>query len=945
MLQALVADDALGALRGRIQRAFLATGLACALATGLLFAALPPPVSDRLRWAMVLGYLAVGLACAVVLRLGRAAIERATPAVMVMLLAVLGSSSLANGWGLGAPGLAFLSLIACMACAVAAPGPGRAVVVLAAALPLALGAAERFGWLVSHAGPPLLARVTVPLVAVAAGAAAGLALARLLSAHLRDAEAREARFQVLLGIAADAYWEAGPDLRFGGASLRDAQGKFVPIIGPSQESIWRLDAVQMAPEAIEALRRTLQTRQPLRDLPLRWRHADGHWLDMWVSGQPRHDLAGQFLGYWGVARDVTRERQADQALLQSQAWLKALVSTSPDVMTLSELGSGRYVVVNQAFCQFSGWTAEEAVGRTAMELGNWADAGERDKLIQALANTSQMAEMSLRFRTRSGEVKALMVLASRFSQDGQQYLVMNSRDIGHSQRERQERDAILANASVGIAFIRQGRFAMTNPRFDDIYGWPHGELVGREVHVVWPTPAQAQAYGEEVAPGLRRGEAIHSERWTTRRDATPFLVNLRAKAIDLHHPGQSGTIWIAEDVTTQRQAEAELARARDAAEAANQAKSGFLANTSHELRTPLNAVQGLVRMARQPGLDDARRQQYLGQIDDSAQTLGLIISDILDLSKIEAGKLDLETVAFNLPELLESLGHVHAALADSRGLTFRVEIDGRLPTTVRGDALRLRQILSNFLHNAQKFTEHGGIVLRALAGAGVTVRFEVQDTGPGIEATTQARLFTPFTQADESTTRRFGGSGLGLAICRQLAVRMGGSVGVDSLPERGSCFYAELPLSPASDTEVGALLAAPDSDALHGARVLLVEDNPVNMMIAVALLESWQMDVTQAVDGYAALAAVTQAQLAQRPFALVLMDVQMPGISGYEATRRLRQQYSSTELPVIALTAAAMVSERAQALEAGMNDFLTKPLDTQRMRMVLSRTVEAGRPS
>ena len=873
---------------------------------------------------------------------------------MMLLLAVLGSSSLANGWGLSAPGLAFLSLLACMACAVAAPRPGQVVVALAAALPLALGAAERLGWLVGQAGPPLLARVTVLLLAVAAGAAAGLALARLLGAHVRDAEAREARFQALLGIAADAYWEAGPDLRLRGASRRNAQGKFMPIIGPAQESIWQLDTVHMAPEAIEALRHTLQARQPLRDLPLRWRGANGQWLDMLASGQPRHNLAGQFLGYWGVARDVTRERQADQALLQSQTWLKALVSTSPDVMTLTDLSSGRYIIVNSAFSRFSGWTAEEAVGRTSMELGVWADTAERAALILALSDGGTggaVAEMSLRFRSRSGEVKPLMVLASRFSQDEQSYLVINGRDISQSQRERQERDAILTNASVGIAFTLRGRFAMTNPRFDDLYGWPHGELVGREVHAVWPSPAQARAYHDEVAPGLRRGEAIHTERWTARRDGTPFLVNLRAKAIDPQHPGQSGTIWIADDVTAQRQAEAELARARDAAEAANQAKSGFLANTSHELRTPLNAVQGLVRMARQPGLDDAKRQQYLAQIDDSAQTLGLIISDILDLSKIEAGKLDLEIVAFDLPELLDGLGHIHAALAESRGLVFRFEPDPRLPTTVRGDALRLRQILSNFLHNAQKFTEHGSIGLRAMAGAGVGVgvgsatfvRFEVHDTGPGIDTATQARLFSPFTQADESTTRRFGGTGLGLAICRQLAQRMGGSVGVDSTPGRGSCFYAELPLSLASDTEVGALRAAPEGGSLHGARVLLVEDNPVNMMIAVALLESWQMDVTQAVDGHAALAAVAQAQQAQRPFALVLMDVQMPGISGYEATRRLRQTYSAAELPVIALTAAAMVSERAQALEAGMNDFLTKPLDTQRMRVVLSRTLEAGR--
>ncbi len=347
-------------------------------------------------------------------------------------------------------------------------------------------------------------------------------------------------------------------------------------------------------------------------------------------------------------------------------------------------------------------------------------------------------------------------------------------------------------------------------------------------------------------------------------------------------------------------------------------------------------------MVRQPGLDPAKREQYLAQIDDSAQTLGLIVSDILDLSKIEAGKLDLESAAFDLPELLENLGQIHAALADNRGLGFRTELERGLPATVRGDALRLRQILSNYLTNARKFTEQGEIVLRARTGAEGMLRFEVQDSGPGIAPATQARLFHPFTQGDESTTRRFGGSGLGLAICRQLATLMGGTVGVDSAPGRGSCFFAELPLPAASDTEVGALLEAQQGEVLQGARVLLVEDNPVNMLIAAALLESWQMQVTQACDGYAALAEVARAAQAGQPFALVLMDVQMPGISGYEATRRLRQDYSATALPVVALTAAAMVSERAQALEAGMNDFLTKPLDTQRMRLVLIKTLLAA---
>ncbi len=575
-------DDGLAQLRGHIASAFFGTSLACCLAGAALSVWLTTPQAGWTRSALVVGYLVGAVCCGRALRLPHSAAQRAAPGVLLMLLLLIGSANAANGWGLAAPGLGFLALISCMACAVMSRRNGLLVAGMAAALSIALGAAQWLGWIGSGPGPSQPARLTVTLLSVVAGVAAGLAVARQLAAHVEDAVARQSRFQGLLSIAAEAYWEAGPDLRLKGAWLRDLQGKFVRITGPRPEKLLAVDDVKITAEALNTLRQALVVRQPLRDLPIRWCDASGQWLDALVSGQPRFSLSGQFLGYWGVGRDVTRQRQADQALQQSQAWLRALVSTSPDVMTLTDLSTGRYIVVNAAFSQFSGWSAEEAVGRSAMELGIWADAGEREKLVRALAVDEIAAEMSLRFRTRSGEVKALMVLASRFSQDGRQYLVINARDLSQSQRERQERDAILANASVGIALTRGGRFVMANPRFDEIYGWPPGELVGREPHSVWPDPAQAQAYSDEVAAGLRQGEAVQTERWTERRDGTPFLVKLRGKAIDPQHPSQGGTIWIAEDITSQRRAEIELARARDAAEAANQAKSDFLANTSHE---------------------------------------------------------------------------------------------------------------------------------------------------------------------------------------------------------------------------------------------------------------------------------------------------------------------------------------------------------------------------
>ena len=360
------------------------------------------------------------------------------------------------------------------------------------------------------------------------------------------------------------------------------------------------------------------------------------------------------------------------------------------------------------------------------------------------------------------------------------------------------------------------------------------------------------------------------------------------------------------------------------------------------------AALGLGRLAPQPDITDTQRRDYLNQMMDSAESLSGLISDILDLSKIEAGRLTLETQPFSLRELLASIRLAYLTLAQARGLTFAVEIDPALPHWVFGDPLRTRQILSNYLTNALKFTEAGGITVsvRALtvntrSSAGEWVHIEVRDTGPGIAPEQQARLFQPFTQADESTTRRFGGTGLGLSICRELATLMGGEVGVDSTPGSGSVFWAELPL-PAAPAPMAPLPRETRSqgstqEALHGKRVLIAEDHPVNMLIAVAQLEQWGMEVAQASDGRQAIEAVLAAASVGKPFDIVLMDVQMPVMGGHDATRELRKHFPAAELPIVALTAAALVSERDDAFAAGMNDFLTKPIDTPKLHQTLLR--------
>ena len=383
----------------------------------------------------------------------------------------------------------------------------------------------------------------------------------------------------------------------------------------------------------------------------------------------------------------------------------------------------------------------------------------------------------------------------------------------------------------------------------------------------------------------------------------------------------------------------QLSSARDAAEAANRAKSAFLANTSHELRTPLNGLLGMAQLARQPELDPTRRQQYLDLVADSAQSLAGILSDTLDLARIEAGKLVLELQPFEPRALLQGVLAAHRLLADGAGLGLQLQVDPGVPAAVLGDALRVRQILNNYLTNAIKFTPAGQIRVRLQVAGPDRLRVSVQDTGPGIPQALAARLFSPFTQADESTTRRHGGTGLGLAICRELAQRMGGEVGVDSHPGTGSTFWAVLQLPSAELPIAQSSPPAIDLLRLRGARVLMVDDNHVNRVLAEALLARWGLRVTQAHDGAQAVQAVLAADAAGLPFDIVLMDVQMPVMDGHAATRALRLSHPAQQLPIIALTAAALVSERDAALAAGMNDFLTKPLDTAQLQRLLCRHI------
>ncbi len=678
----------------------------------------------------------------------------------------------------------------------------------------------------------------------------------------------------------------------------------------------------------------------------------------------------------GIAEDITERKRREEALRESEEKYRGLFESSQDAIMLLFPPVWKFTAGNPATLRLFG--VENADRFTSM--GPWDVSPEfQPDGERSMDKAPRMIETAMRegshffewtHKRVDGEEFFATVLLTRIMFRGRVGLQAIVRDISHQKRTEAELRTVSALHQTIVDYAGHAIISTTpdgiiqafNPAAESLLGYRADEMIGKQTPAVFHDPDEVAArakmvsaeLGVKIEPGFEvfvaksRRSLPNEHEWTyIRKDGTRLTVVLNVTAIWGQGGAILGFLGIAHDITERKIVEQELRRTKEAAEAASVAKSQFLANMSHEIRTPMNGVLGMTQLLLSTALSG--RQRHLADtVQRSAKALLGIIDEILDFSKMEAGRLHLETVDFSLRAIVQEIFDLVGESARTKALQLSSTIGEEIPSKLRGDPIRVRQVILNLVGNAIKFTPQGSVTLRAeLLGEGndqVVLRVTVQDTGIGVPPAVHGQIFDAFAQADGSTTRQFGGTGLGLTIVKRLVTLMGGEVGVDSRPGHGSSFWftsrflkcaAECG-SPAIGIS-GPSTAAPMEPLGEGKRILLAEDSPVNTEVAIAMLELLGCRTEAVPNGRVAL-----DRSAHEEFDLILMDCQMPEMDGFEATRRIRAREEkagkdSRRIPIIALTAHAMKGDREQCLAAGMDDYMTKPFTQENLASMIDR--------
>ncbi|OGB30201.1 MAG: hypothetical protein A3F78_04715 [Burkholderiales bacterium RIFCSPLOWO2_12_FULL_61_40] len=571
------------------------------------------------------------------------------------------------------------------------------------------------------------------------------------------------------------------------------------------------------------------------------------------------------------------------------------------------------------------------VGDSASNALVWPQT--REKIVMELKTHGTVNNMEVQMYCPRHSVRDLLVTYLPTDYEGQPGILGWMVDITERKRAEQairqasdEQSAIFESATLGIAFIKDGTIVRANHRLEELFGWDHGALLGQSPRIWYPP-----GIGPDNGPyaDIQRGETHYSTQELSRQDGSSFWCRLSGSAID-HEDLSRGTVWMFDDVTAERQAAELMREARDLAEDATRMKSDFLANMSHEIRTPMNAIIGMSHLALQTDLQPKQRN-YIEKVDSAARNLLGIINDILDFSKIEADKMRFEVAEFHLEDVMENLADLSVIKAQDKGLELLFDVAPEVPTALVGDPLRLGQVLINLVGNAIKFTDRGEITVGIRTvdfdaerhPGQIRLRFDISDTGVGLSEEQRTKLFSAFTQADASTTRKYGGTGLGLTICKRLVELMDGDISAQSQVGVGSTFTFTAQFGLQAEQRVRTTL---DAD-VTGLRILVVDDNARAREIMMAILASQKFAATAVPSGLEAITALEEAQDAGQPYGLVLMDWMMPGLDGLATVQRIRADPRLGGVPAFVMVTAHSRDElMEQAGATRIDGLLLKPV-------------------
>jgi two-component system sensor histidine kinase/response regulator len=677
------------------------------------------------------------------------------------------------------------------------------------------------------------------------------------------------------------------------------------------------------------------------------RRKDGSLYNEEMTIAPVRNESGAIANFIAIKQDVTRRKQAEEDFRRSEEKFRKFVNFLPEIVFETD-NRGTLTFANENAFSVFGYSKEDfAKGLSIFDL---LAPSERERARQnaagVMATTAPTGNEYLALR-KDGSTFPALIFSTPMIQRGK-VAGLCGIVVDVTERKRAE-DAIkesekylktiLDSMRVGILVVdpTTRRVADTNSFALEMTGLPKEEVVGAPCHR-FICPAQDEKC-LPVDPHQRVGP---SELILIRGDgqSVPILRTI----FEIERGGRRLLVEAFVDISERKRMEEELRRAKEGAEAANRAKSEFLANMSHEIRTPLNGILGMTGLALETDLN-AEQREYLEIVKQSGEALLTVINDILDFSKIEAGKLDLDVIEFRPQDCLNECVRPFAVRAQQKGLELCLEIQPGVPEVVEGDPARLRQILTNLLGNSLKFTDRGEIVVRAekesQSAQRVTLHFSVSDTGVGIPREKHEHIFQAFSQADASTTRKYGGTGLGLTICRRLVDLMGGRIWLESEPGHGSTFHFTVqfvvPERKMPETKPVEL------EKLHGLPVLVVDDNATNLQIMDRLLRQWGMVPTLAENGPAALKAIEQARRAGAPFPIVLADSYMPDMDGFELAAKIRSDSGCSDTTIVLLTSAGQRGDAARCRELGIAAYLLKPVQQLELLGAILRVL--GKPS